>query len=63
MFFGNRIGTPPSPDEPLAQLISSEFTYASLPALPQNNPDLNMPEWLLLEKEDIFEGEGKRASC
>ncbi|MEK1954917.1 RHS repeat-associated core domain-containing protein [Pseudomonas sp. YNh] len=51
--------TPSSPDEPLAQLISSEFTYASLPALPQNNPDLNMPEWLLLEKEDIFEGEGE----
>ncbi|MCE5979903.1 RHS repeat-associated core domain-containing protein [Pseudomonas sp. JR33AA] len=50
---------PSSPGEPLAQIISSEFTYASLPALPQDNPDLNMPEWLSLEQEDIFEGEGE----
>ncbi|MFJ4066550.1 RHS repeat-associated core domain-containing protein [Pseudomonas sp. NPDC089996] len=50
--------TPSSPDEPLAQPISSEFTYASLPAMPQTDPDLNMPGYLSLEQEDTFEGVG-----
>lgn len=50
---------PSTPGEPLAQIISSEFIYACLPALPQADPDLNMPGWLSLEQEYIFEGEGE----
>ncbi|WP_082056637.1 RHS repeat domain-containing protein [Pseudomonas sp. 10-1B] len=49
---------PSSPGEPLAQTISSEYTYSSLPPLPQADPNLNMPQWLSLEKEDTFEGVG-----
>lgn len=48
-----------SPGEPPAQIISSEFTYAQLTALPQPDADLNMPGWLSLEQEDIFEGENE----
>nr|WP_314478894.1 RHS repeat-associated core domain-containing protein [uncultured Pseudomonas sp.] len=49
---------PSNPGGPLAQVISSEITYASLPALPQADTDLKMPQWLSLETEDTFEGEG-----
>ncbi|WP_306578872.1 RHS repeat-associated core domain-containing protein [Pseudomonas sp.] len=50
--------TPSSPDGPLAQTISSEYVYTRLPALPQTDPDLNMPDWVSLEQEDIYEGLG-----
>ncbi len=48
---------PSSPNEPLAQTLSSEYTYASLPPLPQD-PDWKMQAWLSLEQEDMFEGVG-----
>lgn len=53
-----RPAAPSSPGEPLAQTLSSEYTYCSLPPLPQADLDLNMPQWLSLGKEDTFEGEG-----
>lgn len=50
---------PSSPGEPQAQTISSEYVYTRLAALPQTDPDLDLPAWLSLEQEDTFEGLGK----